>query len=104
MVARSAAVAHKATGTWGPTRDSPGAKDGAPVRLLRDRFTIPQDEHDWLGALKRRAIALGHPMRKSEVLRAGIKALAALPDKAFLEAAANVQPTKAKRSKGKKHG
>lgn len=55
-------------------------------KLVRDSFTIPKIEYGVLDELKQRAAKLAHPVKKSEVLRAGIKALAALPDAVFLTA------------------
>jgi len=49
-------------------------------KLVRDSFTIPKVEYLVLEALKQRAIQLAQPAKKSELLRAGIKALAALSD------------------------
>lgn len=56
------------------------------VKLVRDGFTIPKDEYLVLEALKARAMGLASPAKKSELLRAGIKALAAMPDKTLLAA------------------
>ena len=55
-------------------------------KLVRDSFTIPKDEYAVLETLKQRAGQLSNPTKKSEMLRAGIKALAAMPDAAFLAA------------------
>ncbi|BDT67789.1 hypothetical protein os1_19670 [Comamonadaceae bacterium OS-1] len=55
-------------------------------KLVRDSFTIPKAEYTVLDDLKLRAIALAQPAKKSELLRAGIKALAALSDAALLVA------------------
>lgn len=55
-------------------------------KLVRDSFTIPKLEYVVLEALKQRASQLKRPIKKSELLRAGIKALAALADTAFLNA------------------
>ena len=63
-------------------------------KLVRDSFTIPKIEYVVLEALKQRAVKLAHPVKKSELLRAGIKALAALPDAAFMTALANVPTIK----------
>ena len=52
-------------------------------KLVRDSFTIPRIEYGVLEELKQRAGALASPAKKSELLRAGIKALAAMPDGAF---------------------
>ena len=51
-----------------------------PQLLVRD---VPLDVVD---ALKRRALGLEKQVRKSELLRAGIQALAAMSDRAFLKA------------------
>ncbi|HAL40434.1 MAG TPA: hypothetical protein DCP03_21000 [Polaromonas sp.] len=61
-------------------------------KLVRDRFTIPKTEYAVLDELKQRADKLAHPVKKSELLRAGVKALAAMPDGAFLSAL-NVVPS-----------
>lgn len=63
-------------------------------KLVRDSFTIPKPEYAVLDELKLRAAKLGHPAKKSEVLRAGIKALAALPEAAFLAALGDVPTVK----------
>lgn len=55
-------------------------------KLVRDSFTIPKAEYSVLDELKQRAAKAGAPAKKSEVLRAGIKALAAMSDAAFLAA------------------
>lgn len=66
----------------------PAAKPEKPKKpkLVRDSFTIPKIEYAVLEELKARALKAGAPAKKSEVLRAGIKALAALSDAAFLKA------------------
>jgi hypothetical protein len=53
-------------------------------KLVRDSFTIPKTEYAVLEELKARAARLGRPSKKSEVLRAGIMALGAMGDAAFL--------------------
>ena len=55
-------------------------------KLVRDSFTIPKIEYAVLQSLKQRAAKLTTGAKKSELLRAGIKALAAMPDAAFLNA------------------
>ena len=56
------------------------------IILVRDSFTIPKLEYLMLDALKLRAEALGKSVKKSTLIRAGIKALAAMPDSQFLAA------------------
>ena len=62
------------------------------TKLVRDSFTIPKDEYQVLDALKARALGLEQHVRKSELLRAGIRALNAMNDRAFL-AAIDAVPT-----------
>lgn len=54
------------------------------IKLVRDSFTIPKPEYLILDNLKLRAADLKHPVKKSELLRAGIKALAAMTDAQLL--------------------
>jgi hypothetical protein len=63
---------------------APAAAKPAKVKLVRDSFTIPAAEYAVLAELKQRALANAHPAKKSELLRAGIKLLASLSDKALL--------------------
>lgn len=53
-------------------------------KLVRDSFTIPKLEYAVIDVLKERAARLGRPAKKSEVLRAGVMALQAMSDTAFL--------------------
>ena len=63
-------------------------------KLVRDSFTIPKDEYAVLEALKARAAKLGRPTKKSEVLRAGVQALAGMTDSAFLASVGAVPTVK----------
>ncbi|MBK6006504.1 hypothetical protein JJB11_10410 [Ramlibacter ginsenosidimutans] len=63
-------------------------------KLVRDSFTIPKSEYTVLEALKLRAANLGRPAKKSEVLRAGVMALAAMGDAAFLASVTGVPAIK----------
>jgi hypothetical protein len=80
------AVAHP------PAVPAPPAK--VKHKLVRDSFTIPKSEYAVLEALKHRAANLKRPVKKSELLRAGISALNAMSDKAFLTAIGNVPSLK----------
>ncbi len=55
-------------------------------KLVRDSFTIPKPEYLVLDELKLRAGKLASPAKKTELIRAGIKALAAMSDTDFLKA------------------
>ena len=64
------------------------------AKLVRDSFTIPKPEFTVLQDLKLRAGMHGKAVKKSEILRAGIKALAAMNDAAFAAALGAVPPIK----------
>jgi hypothetical protein len=50
----------------------------AKLKLVRDSFTMPQEDWALIQQLKDRALGFKHPVKKSELLRAGLQALAAL--------------------------
>ena len=66
-------------------------------KLVRDSFTMPKTEYAVLQELKLRAATLGQPAKKSELLRAGLKALVALSDEALLANLAALPRVKASR-------
>lgn len=98
-----------------PVKAAPAAKTAKPAakpvaktakaekpkkpKLVRDSFTIPKDEYDVIQLLKKRGEAAGHPIKKSELLRAGIKLLAAQIDAAFKAALQSVPTIKTGRPK-----
>jgi hypothetical protein len=61
-------------------------------KMVRDSFTFPKLEYAVLDTLKLRAAKLGKPVKKTELLRAGLKAIAGLSDSALL-AALNAVPS-----------
>ena len=63
-------------------------------KLIRDSFTFPKDEYQAIAGLKQKALGLKHSAKKSEILRAGLKLLSSLNDKAFLAALTNVPALK----------
>ncbi|MFY8079770.1 MAG: hypothetical protein ACOVN1_02850 [Limnohabitans sp.] len=63
-------------------------------KLIRDSFTFPKDEYQAIAGLKQKALGLKHSAKKSEILRAGLKLLNSLNDKAFLAALTNVPALK----------
>ena len=68
-------------------------------KLVRDSFTIPKDEYAVIETLKQRAGSLAQPAKKSELLRAGLKLLAGLPDAALRTALQAVPSIKTGRPK-----
>ena len=109
-VTTSAAVtksAAKKTRVAAAAPAAPAAEAQAPAKpvkahkpkLVRDSFTMPKDEYQVLDALKRRALGLEKQVRKSELLRAGIQALAVMSDRAFLKAVGEIPTLKTGRPK-----
>ncbi len=93
IVAKKAiSVAQKVT----PAKALKPIKPTKPVKhkLVRDSFTIPKDEYLVLGELKARLTKLMQPAKKSELLRAGLKALASMSDTAIKKALQDVPAIK----------
>lgn len=81
-----------------PTKTDKTSKDKKP-KLMRDSFTIPKTEYTVLDELKQRTGKLLATAKKSELIRAGIKALAAMSDAALLAALKAVPAIKTGRPK-----
>lgn len=64
------------------------------LKLVRDSLSIPKEEYEVIAVLKLRAGKLGHAAKKTEIIRAGIKAIAALSDQALLKALKSVPSIK----------
>ena len=76
-----------------PVAQSPNplkAEKPKKIKVVRDSFTIPKPEFEKIDALKKRALALGVSVKKSELLRAGLLILSGMSDTAFKAAVANV--------------
>jgi len=92
-------TASKASASNGNAGSTP-APSKARQKLVRDSFTIPKAEYEVLEGLKHRAANLKRPTKKSELLRAGVVALQAMTDKAFLSVLNDVPSLKTGRPKG----
>ena len=57
------------------TAPNKSAKKHHKVKVIRDSFTMPENEYIVLAALKKKCLAAGVAVKKSELLRAGLKAL-----------------------------
>ena len=76
------------------TAVAPQADKPKKQKLVRDSFTIPKSEYMVLQDLKLRATRSGAAAKKSEILRAGVTALAAMNDASFAAALRAVTPLK----------
>lgn len=99
---RAAAKPASAKSKSGPSAPEPKAPGKVKVKLVRDTFTFTKDDYALLGALKKRALQLACPAKKSEILRAGVLILSAMPDPEFVAAIEAVPHLKAKPSKKEK--
>jgi hypothetical protein len=71
-------------------------------KLIRDSFTMPKLEYELLAALKARLLGLSTSTKKSELLRAGVVALALMSDVELLAAVARIPSLKTGRPKKNK--
>lgn len=104
---RSAAAATRATAKHSRKAATATPKPRpatAKQKVVRDSFTFPKDDYEKLLALKQRAVALGRPTKKGELLRAGIAQLAALDGPSFLAVVSVVPSVKTGRPKQEKPG
>lgn len=69
------------------------------VKLIRDSFSIPENDYVLFTTLKQRALAAGIDVKKSEVLRAALVTLAKLDDAALVTAIGLVERIKTGRPK-----
>jgi len=68
-------------------------------KLVRDSFTMPQADFALIAQLKSRALELKRPAKKSELLRAGLHALAAMTPSRLNRALDALTPLKPGRPK-----
>ncbi|WP_298232222.1 hypothetical protein [uncultured Azohydromonas sp.] len=82
-----------------PGADAEPAKAFVKPKLVRDSFTMPRGDFALIAVLKERALGFKRPAKKSELLRAGLHALAALDDVKLQAALEDLTPLKAGRPK-----
>jgi hypothetical protein len=70
-------------------------------KVIRDSFTMPSSDYDLISKIKERCLNGRVNLTKSEVLRAGLLALEAMPDKELLKAVRNVTKVKTGRPAGR---
>lgn len=78
-----------------PTKAAPvkAAKE-KKVKVVRDSFTLPKTELLQIADMKKRAMALGVEVKKSELIRAGLQAISSMADASFKKALGNVPTIK----------
>ncbi len=81
----------------GPTTaKKPPARSNRPVR---DSFTFPESDYALFALLKKRALAGGCEIKKSELIRAGLILLNTLSDAALIDALNKIERVKTGRPK-----
>lgn len=97
-IKRAEAAAHPKIVPAAPEKKL-AAPPQAEARVVRDGFTMPQGDYDILKALKTQCLKSGVEVKKSELLRAGVQALAALPPAKLIERMRALPAVKAGRKK-----
>lgn len=67
---------------------------GKKSRLVRDSFTFPAADYALIALLKQRALKSGHEVKKSELLRVGLRVLFALSDATLVKALGSIDKLK----------
>ena len=89
----------KKTDKKAPKKSKPEKSKSEKIKMERDSFTMPKDEYAQLTLLKARLSSMGQPAKKSELLRAGIKLLAAMSDNTLKTTLAKIPVIKTGRPK-----
>ena len=72
------------------------------TKLERGRFSMPAVEFSQIATLKGRALSLGRPAKKNELLRIGLSLAAMLADEALVVALDQLEPIKTAKPKKRK--
>ena len=82
-VKRPAAKAVAKAATQAPPTVSPEIAKPKKPKLVRDGFTFPESDYALFAQLKKRALQMGLEVKKSELLRVGLRVLSSLDDTNF---------------------
>lgn len=88
---KSIAMKKKTAAVLAPAAEG---KSKAKAKLVRDSFTMPPGDYELIAQLKQRALKLQRTTKKSELLRAGLQALAAMSDQQMLRTLEGLSPVK----------
>ena len=100
-VKKAAAAAKEKVAEAPKAEKTAKVKKQAPKKpkLVRDSFTIPETDYALFETLKQRALTAGVEVKKSEILRAAVVALAKLDDAELVKAIGLVERIKTGRPK-----
>lgn len=99
---RTARAPAKTSKTASPVKvekKSKRGKEGSKEKVVRDSFTMPQPDYNLIADLKQAALEHGQHLKKSEILRAGLHALAKLNATQFKLAISSLEKIKTGRPK-----
>lgn len=104
---KAAAATVKATAKKVPAEKVPAPAKAAAKKpkkehkekVVRDSFTMPQSEYQKIAEIKETCLKAGLPVKKSEVLRAGLKALGEMNAAQLKRALAGLEKIKTGRPK-----
>ena len=71
-----------------------GDKAGNKMKVVRDSFTMPQNDYAKIGELKQVCLKAGMHVKKSELLRAGLHALEKFSARQLKQAVARIEQIK----------
>jgi hypothetical protein len=74
-------------------------KEGGKIKVVRDSFSMPQNDYDKIAELKQLCLRSGMHVKKSELLRAGLHALDKLSAAQLKQAVAALEKIKTGRPK-----
>lgn len=77
------------------TQEKPAkAEKPKKPKMVRDSFTMPQEDYATIASIKERCLKAGVSTKKSEVLRAALQRLAALSDASLVKAVNSLEKIK----------
>lgn len=75
-------------------------KDAKKAKLVRDSFTLPENDYVLFAAMKARCLARGIEVKKSELLRAALRQLSGLDDAMLVAVMSQIEKIKTGRPAG----
>ncbi len=81
-------------------KPEPEKKAKKSSKVIRDSFTFPETDYQKISELKKACLALGINAKKSEILRAGLHALASLDKQKLKEVISQIEKIKTGRPLG----
>ena len=83
-----------AEGTPAAAPEAKKAKAPKKEKVVRDSFTMPKSDYDRIASLKQRCLDAGVPVKKSELLRAGLMMLESAAPQRLLAAVSSLETVK----------